>query len=75
MVEFLDEVGVGVNVDFAPVEVGLGVEGGEGVLDDVTEVAAFAGVDEDFVHGGIVNGGGVSEISWGARAGLDGTEV
>lgn len=62
----LDEGGVGVNVDFAPAEVGLAVELGECVLDDVTEVTVLARVDEDVVHGVNCKWGGVSEISWGA---------
>src|ERR1700761_3043067 len=39
-----------------PLEVGGGLELGEGGFDDVAEVAAVAGVDEDVVHTGIVVG-------------------
>ena len=44
------EVGVSVDVDYAPVEGGLGFELGEGVFYYVAEVAALARVDDDFVH-------------------------
>jgi hypothetical protein len=52
----LAEVGVGVDVDFAPVEGGLGLELGEGVFHDVAEVTAGAGVNDHFVHREIVAG-------------------
>ena len=57
----LAEVGVGVDVDHAPVEGSLGFELREGVLDDVAEVAADPGVDDDFVHRKIVARGWVWE--------------
>jgi type II restriction enzyme len=56
-VVLLAECGVGVDVDLAPLEGGLAVELDERVLDDITEVAALARVDDDVVHEAIVNAG------------------
>ena len=48
---------VGIDIDLAPVEVGLGLQVGEGFGDDFTEVASLAGIDDYLVHRAILNGG------------------
>jgi len=50
----LAKVGVGVDVDYAPVEGCLGLQLREGVFDDVAEVTSGAGVDDHFMHEAIV---------------------
>ena len=54
VVVLLLKLGIGVDVDFAPVEVIAGLELAKLILDDVAKVASFARVDDDLVHGAIL---------------------
>ena len=55
-VVFLAEFGVGIDIDFAPDEVVVGLKLRELIFDYFAEVASVAGVDENFVHWAIVDG-------------------
>lgn len=54
VVVLLAEFGIGVDVDLAPSEFGVGLRLDQRIFDDIAEVAALAGVDDDLVHGFIV---------------------
>ena len=55
-VVFLAEFGVGIDIDFAPDEVVVGLKLRELIFDYFAEGASVAGVDENFVHWAIVDG-------------------
>jgi NAD(P)-dependent dehydrogenase (short-subunit alcohol dehydrogenase family) len=57
--ELAAELVVGVNVDFLPVEAAAAMEFGKGLLDDLAEVAAFAGVHHDLA--GLRHGASLAE--------------
>ena len=49
------QVGIGVDVDLAPLEIRLIPELAQGVFDDVAEMTSGAGINHNIVHAAIVN--------------------
>jgi hypothetical protein len=51
----LPQLGIDIDVNLAPLEVGVALNLGKRLLDEVTEMTTFARIDHHIVHSAIVN--------------------